>query len=285
MGDAIGLKIPYKLVPALGVEVRHKQMGEALRLGFPKLQPVDIEDGRSISIACYGPSLADTWQDIKRPIITVSGALHFLAERGIVPDYHIDCDPRAHKTKHIKDPVINGVHYIMGSCCPPETWEVLKGQKISLVHFYMGQSTAEWLGANDPGSFMVRPGSTVGMAAIHIAGMLGYRHFEIHGMDGSIRDGQRHAGPHYGHSQGGITWDAGGVTYQTSQIMSNACAEVINSCRTFPIFPVFHGTGLQQALLAEERDLPNVALAGDHVKAEKVRNAKAVILGVIPKAA
>ena len=278
------MKVPYKLIPALGTEQRHKQMGDALREGLPRLQPVEIDETKSITIACYGPSLADTWQDIKGPVITVSGALHYLTERGVKVDYHIDCDPRAHKAKHI-DPPVDGVHYIMGTCCPPDTWRVLKGQKVTQVHFYMGPTTEEWIAVNDPGQFMVKPGSTVGMAAIHIAGMLGYRHFEIHGMDGSIRDGQRHAGPHYGHSQGGITWDAGGVTYQTSQIMSNACAEIINTCKMFPIFPVFHGTGLQQSLLAEETDMPNVALAGDHVKAEKVRNAKAVILGVIPKAA
>src|SRR5574343_646042 len=271
------MKVPYKLVAAMDVESRHKQMRIALGKGYPRLQQVPIDESKSISIACYGPSLADTWQDITRPIISVSGALHFLAERGVIPEYHVDCDPRPHKVRHIQ-PVIDGVHYIMGSCCTPKTWELLEGQKVSLVNFYMGEQTEEFLAEHDPGNPIVRPGSTVGMAAIHVAGMLGYRHFEIHGMDGSIRDGKRHAGPHYGHSQGGITWQAGGVVYQTSQIMSNACAEVVNSCRMFPIFPVFHGQGLQQALIAEEEDLPNAALAGTE-KAEVVRKAKAIILG------
>jgi hypothetical protein len=98
-------------------------------------------------------------------------------------------------------------------------------------------------------------------------------------MDGSIRDGRRHAGPHYGHSQGGVTWQAGGVVYQTSQIMSNACAEVVNSCRMFPIFPVFHGQGLQQALIYEETDLPNAAVAWDREKADKVRGMRMRIIG------
>jgi len=108
--------------------------------------------------------------------------------------------------------------------------------------------------------------------------LLGYRHFEIHGMDGCIRDGKRHAGPHYGHGQGGYTWAAGGVVYQTSKIMSNACAEVINACRIYPIFCVFHGTGLQQALIDEEYDLENVALAGTP-KANMVRKYKYQFIG------
>lgn len=251
-------------------------MGEAIKTGLPVLELKEIDGTKSMSIACYGPSLADTWEDLKRPIMTVSGALHFLAERGIIPDYHVDCDPRPHKVRHITPPV-KGVHYLMGSCCHPQTWKALENEKVSLVHFYMGPDTLAWLQRNAPGTYMIRPGSTVGLAALHVAGALGYDHFEIHGMDGSIRDGKRHAGPHYGHSQGGITWDAGRVTYQTSQIMSNACAEVINSFRMYPMFGVFHGTGLQQALIDEEYALDNVALAGTP-KADMVRKARAIIL-------
>lgn len=266
------MKIPYKLVAAVPVDQRHNYMAAAIACGFKRLAPVEIEDGRSISIACYGPSLADTWRDMTRPIISVSGALHFLSERGIIPDYHVDVDPRAHKVKHVT-PAIGGVHYIMASCCHPDAWSALQGQQVSLIHAYSSETTPAWIAANDPGGFAVRPGSTAGMAAIHVGGLLGFRHFEIHGMDGCLRDGVRHAGPHYGHPQGGITWAAGGVTYQTSKIMSNACSEIINTMRNFPIFCVFHGNGLQQALIDEEYDLDNAALAGTP-KAQMVRKAR-----------
>lgn len=273
------MKIPYKLVAAVQTDQRHGYMARALEAGFPRLRPVPIVDGPSLSIACYGPSLADTWKDIERPILTVSGALHFLAERGIVPDYHCDVDPRQHKVKHITPPV-DGVHYIMASCCHPDAWPVLKGQKVSLIHAFSAENTPEWVAKNDPGAFVLRPGSTVGMAAIHIGGLLGYRHFEIHGMDGSLRDGERHAGPHYGHKQGGFTWQAGNKVYQTSKIMSNACAEVINTLHRFPIFCVFHGEGLQQALIDEEYSLDTAALAGTP-KANLVRNYKALFFNEV----
>lgn len=266
------MKVPYRLVAAVSKEQRHAQMAEALKHGLPRVRQEIIRDDRAISIACYGPSLADTWRDIERPIISVSGALHFLAERGVIPDYHVDMDPRPHKARHITPPV-DGVHYIMASVCPPETWGVLKGQRVTIFHLYSNPDTHDWIAMKDPGELMVRPGSTVGMCAIHVGGILGYRHFEIHGMDGSIRDGKRHAGPHHGHLQGGITWDAGGKTYQTSRIMANACAEVINTFRTYPIFGVFHGEGLQQALIEEEYDLDNVAIALTP-KAEMVRRSR-----------
>lgn len=266
------MKVPYRLVAAVSNEQRHAQMAEALKTGFPRISQKTIEDGKSISIACYGPSLAKTWHTITRPIISVSGALHYLYERGITPDYHVDMDPRPHKVRHI-DPPVDGVHYIMASVCHPKSWEVLRGQKVTLFHLFSNPDTPNWIAQNDPGELMLRPGSTVGMCAIHIGGMLGYRHFEIHGMDGNLEDGRRHAGPHFGHPQGGITWQAGHKVYQTSKIMSNACAEVINTFRVYPIFGVFHGDGLQQALIDEEYDLDNVAREGTP-KAEMVRKAR-----------
>lgn len=270
------MKVPYQLVAAVSHEQRHSQMAEALKTGFPRIKQIPIEDGKSISIACYGPSLEQTWHTITRPIISVSGALGFLYERGITPDYHVDMDPRPHKVAHINPPV-DGVHYIMASVCHPRTWEVLKGQKVTLVHLYSNSETQDWIARNDPGELMLRPGSTVGMCAIHIGGMLGYRHFEIHGMDGNLVEGRRHAGPHFGHPQGGYTWQAGHEVYQTSKIMSNACAEVINTFRSYPIFGVFHGDGLQQALVDEEYDLDNVARAGTP-KAELVRKARITMM-------
>jgi len=247
-------------------------MAEALKTGYPRIKPVPIVDERSVSIACYGPSLVDTWQDIQRPIISVSGALHFLAQRGVVPDWHVEVDPRPHKARHLMPPV-EGVHYIIGTVCHPNIWEPLKGQKVTLFHTFSDETTEQWIAENDPGEGMLHPGSTVGMTAIHIGGMLGYRHFEIHGMDSSFKDGRRHAGPHYGHPQGGQTWQAGNVVYQTSRIMSNACAEVINTVRNFPIFCVFHGDGLLQALVDEEYGLDNAARTGTP-KADMVRKAK-----------
>lgn len=269
------MKIPYNLVAALPVEIRHDYMRIAVSRISKRLEAKPISDTDSLTIACYGPSLADTWQNIKPPIITVSGALRYLTERGIVPEYHTDCDPRQHKVKHFCPPV-DGVRYLMASCCHPDAWDALQGQDVTLWHAYSADSTADWVRENDPRGILIRPGSTVGMAAIHVGGLLGYRHFEIHGMDSCLRpDGTRHAGPHYGKAQGGYTWQAGNYKYLTSKIMSNAAAEVINTLHNYPIFCVFHGTGLQQALVDEE-NLPNAALDGSE-KAERVRNARAVI--------
>ena len=65
-------------------------------------------DLKSDPVACvnFGPSLNDTWEKIRdfKYIITCSGAYKFLIDRGIVPTYHLDVDPRPHKIKLIGTP-------------------------------------------------------------------------------------------------------------------------------------------------------------------------------------
>src|SRR5687767_8588182 len=51
------------------------------------------------AIVGYGPSLRDTWEQLRgfETLITCSGSHKFLLERGIVPTYHVEVDPRDHK--------------------------------------------------------------------------------------------------------------------------------------------------------------------------------------------
>lgn len=272
------MKTPYALTPAVATDQRHEQMRLALATGYPRLQPVPIDESRTLSLACYGPSLQDTWKDLRPPILSMSGATRWLADRGVIADYHVDMDPRLHKTNFI-DPPIDGVQYLMASVCHPKTWDLLKDQKVILWHPVSDiVKTYEWVHKHDPGQLIVHGGSTIGLSALHIGGLLGYRHFEIHGMDGSFSGVERHAGMHSGKAQkGDITWDAGGVTYRTSKVMANAVSETINAMAIFPIFCVFHGTGLTQALI-REAGLANACCADETDKAAKIRRAAVRIL-------
>lgn len=288
------MKVPYPLTAAMKVDDRNAQMATAISIanarGYARLAQAPINERQTLALACYGPSLVDTWELLRdqqaagAKILSMSGATHFLAERGVVADYHVDMDPRAHKVGHLK-PLVPGVHYLMASVCPPETWELLKDyppELITLWHTFSGVDstgvdTYGWVAANDkPGELVIHGGSTIGLTALHIGGVLGYRHFEIHGMDGSRRSGgQRHAGIHYGKPQNDpITWSAEGVKYDTSQIMANAVAETINTCKRFPVFAIFHGDGLTQALIREAH-LPNACTANQMASAQRIRAAYA----------
>ena len=82
---------------------RVKNMTAALARGLPTIRYCP-ENSEWLNLVCYGPSLEQTWREIKHPIMTVSGAHDFLLARGIVPDYHVECDPRPHKSDNISKP-------------------------------------------------------------------------------------------------------------------------------------------------------------------------------------
>jgi predicted O-methyltransferase YrrM len=285
------MDIPYKLIAAVPPQDRWMQMYHAIQQGYPTLADHAIDDAKRLQLVCYGPSLRETWKDIDPtlPIMTVSGALKFLAERGITPTWHVQMDPRREQPRFV-DPPVPGVHYLMASVCPPETWKVLQGQQVTLWHANSGEGTLEFLARHAPAKVegdqahatMISGGSHVGLCALHVAGKLGFRHFEIFGMDGSFAaDGARHAGDHPGHTQKPDTfWDVFNVTYRTSKIMANGVTEVLNAFAWFPMFGVFHGAGLQQALIRKKGG-ENVCCADETEKAERVRASRAVMVNSI----
>lgn len=267
------LAVPFPMKCAVDERTRQSQMAVCLRYCFPRLQlPSFIDDFASCSIACYGPSLADTYMRMTRPIISMSGSHDFLISRGIVPDYHVDMDPRPHKVQHIIKPH-KDVRYLMASVCHPFTWSILKHAHVEVFHVVSGANTYRWLQQHDPGGVLIVAGSSMGLGAMHVGGMLGFRHFEVHGMDGSYRGKYRHAGAHYGHKQKPIPIRAGGKEWNTSKIMHNSNIELFNMLNLWPFFVVLHGDGLLQAMM---RDLnpPNGACASDPVKAEMIRTAR-----------
>jgi hypothetical protein len=271
--EEIKFDVPFPMPAALHEDIRHGHMAICVNQKIPKMWPVPIDGEKVLSIACYGPSLKTTWKDLKRPIVSMSGSHNFLIKRGVVPDYHIDMDPRSHKLSHILNPH-KDVQYLMASVCHPFTWSILKNYNLKIWHVVSGKGTREWLEKYDPRTLLVAGGSSIGLASIHVGGCLGYRRFEIFGMDGCFEEGKetRHAGVHYGHEHKQIEWTAGDRVWKTSKIMMNSNIELLNMLRHFPFFAVLHGYGLQQALV-EESGLSNAAVHGTE-KADLVRTAE-----------
>lgn len=247
-----GVEVPkFNTYSVVDNSDRHKNMELAIALGFPHLEQVPFHE-RSISIACYGPSLQDTWQELKQPIISVSGAHDFLISKGIIPTYHVDCDPREYKADFVKIPH-KEVTYLMASCQHPKTWEYLQGQNVKLWHLYNGQETTRWMRKNNPKGFTVCGGSTIGLRAIEIAGVLGFKTIDIHGMDSSFKYDQRHAGPHGGTEQKKIRVKIGEKWYPSTPQMVEAARESVSSMTRYATAGVsfnLFGDGLIQEMMA-----------------------------------
>jgi hypothetical protein len=78
--------------------LRDEQIKSAIAKIPGRIQP-QPERTDSIAIVGYGPSLKTTWKKIKdfKYVITCSGSHKFLIEKGIIPTWHVEVDPRKHK--------------------------------------------------------------------------------------------------------------------------------------------------------------------------------------------
>lgn len=242
-------ELPYRypMKGPLTVEGELRQLRIGVSQGYPSIQLHPLRDER-IAIVGYGPSLRDTWQDIKTPCMTVSGAHDFLCGKGVIPTYHAECDGRDHKVKHLERP--NGeTEYLISTLVHPKIWEQLEGCRVTTWHNAMGRHVVDWIGENDPGTIMVAGGSVVGMSAIHLAGVLGYRKFDLYGMDGNLDGEIRHAGAHYGPPQRIVLRQVGEKWWRTTPQMSNAADELGWLIRDHPELDIrIHGDSMTKAL-------------------------------------
>jgi hypothetical protein len=252
--EALPYKYPMRSPMTLEVEIKQieNSIGKAPSYGFKRLvlEPLKAE---WLSVVGFGPSLRDTWQQITHPCITMSGSHDFLLERGIVPDYHAQTDGREHQALFITKPEI-GVKYLMATICAPQVFEQLRGFDVKLWHNTHGQHVIDWIGKNDLGSILVAGGSNIGLTAIHLGGILGYRKFRIFGMDGNYADGVRHAGKHHDpQPQKVMQREANGKMWSTSPQMWNACDEFVKLKREQPDLQFeIHGDSLLKAMIEDE---------------------------------
>jgi hypothetical protein len=214
-GEVVGTARPLlKIAAAKGLQawaddkrlenVKINVAGQPKRFKYEMVPP---HDGRVI-LACYGPSLKDTWEDIKLEkeqrggvLVTVSGAHDFLLERGVVPDYHLECDPRPHKAKVIAKGHPD-VKYYIASCCHPDLLARLHGCDVTLWHMASSIESMEGIKDIEPEAMFVPGGGNAGLRAWPLFYILGYRNFSIYGMDYSFADdGEQHASAHFGNKQ------------------------------------------------------------------------------------
>jgi hypothetical protein len=151
--------------------------------------PVLPAHGRRAILACYGPSLGDTANELMAEdgdIFTVSGAHDFLIERGATVRGHIESDPRPHKARFLQNPR-SGVDYMLASVCDLRTWAAVADHKPSVWHVGSSKSEDDLIQRLWPDAFLTRGGTNVGISAIDLLRGLGYRDFSIHAMDGSFK--------------------------------------------------------------------------------------------------
>lgn len=206
-----------------------------------------------IAVVCFGPSLKDTWEDIRKfkYVMSCSGSHKFLVEHGIIPTWHVEVDPRPHKIELIGPPQ-KDTEYLIASTCSPAVVEYLKDYNIKLWHVF--DNSEEGQRILPPGEWALTGGCDVGMRAMTIAAFMGFRDLHIFGMDqsaGTVDNPSeaRHASEHPHGGKIFAECEVNGVKYRTTPAMLEAARQVWHELDMLPsVTATFYGEGLCQAM-------------------------------------
>jgi hypothetical protein len=245
---------PQKTTYAIPVWLRDQQIKHALRRVKGRIQP-HPERADRVAIVGFGPSLADTWAEIKEfeYVISCSGAHKFLIERGIVPNWHVEVDPRSHKIALLGEPN-PAVTYLPSSTSHPEYLEHLYkglGQEIfdkQVLLWHVFDSSEEGARILPRGEWCITGGCDVGLRSIGIAAFFGFRDLHIFGLDGNARE-TRHAAEHPHTPKNYDICEYGGREWKTTAGMLEAARQIWHEFNQMPAVKFqFYGDGLIQAM-------------------------------------
>lgn len=231
--------------------------------------------GRRAILACYGPSLKATIETLRADIgpntdvVSVSGAHDFLLSHGIVPRYHVECDPRAHKADNI-DAVSPGTTYLLASSVHPVLFDKLGADAdIRLWHVATAGHAARLVDEHGENPrHIIFGGGSVGLRSVPLLYAMGYRDFHIYGMDCSFSDdgAEQWAGKHAGKRQDLQQIRCDDRIFTSSAILATYATdfwELVQKMRDVNIR--LYGDGLLQAMARYYMGVPQTA----HVNAKE----------------
>lgn len=247
------LKVDEKLEVSYCIDdfTRDEQIRHAIKRVQGRIEPGDTNH-EPVAIVCFGPSLSDTWEEIKnfKTVFSCSGSHKYLVERGIIPTYHVEVDPRPHKVQLIGQPH-KDVTYLIASTCHPAVFDLLEGYKVKLWHIF--DPDEETCRVLPRGEWSLTGGCGVGLRAMVAAAFLGYKNQHIFGMDGCEgKEGNKHAAfhPNEPKKHSLVEYPEGsGTFYRTTESLLVAAKQTFYELDQLPDLKVtFHGEGLVQAM-------------------------------------
>jgi len=201
-----------------------------------------------IALVNFGPSLNDTWEKIRefKFVMSCSGAHKFLVERGIIPTYHIDVDPRPHKVGLMGTPQ-KETQYLIASTCSPALFEHLKDFDLKLWHIF--DTDENGFRMLPPNEWALTGGCSVGVRTITMARFLGFTDLHIFGMDGSYGTSGQHAALHPNQNKKPCVLAYDGKDYETTPSMLEAARNTWHELDMMKDTKcTFYGEGLVQAM-------------------------------------
>lgn len=228
--------------------LRDEQVKQSIQRVSGRIQKAYEKRVDPVAVVCFGPSLNDTWEQIKdfKFVISCSGAHKFLVERGIIPNWHVEVDPRSHKTALIGPPQ-KETEYLIASTCHMDVFNHLEGFDVKLWHVFSGDDYAHRTLPH--GEWALTGGSSVGLRALTIARFLGFCDLHVFGMDGCEGASGKHAAEHPNQPKNYALTEYKGIQYRTTSSMLHCAVETWHELDQLPdVTAKFYGEGLVQAM-------------------------------------
>lgn len=235
--------------------LRDEQVAQSIKRFTKRIQHVKEIRKDPVALACFGPSLQNTWTELYKfkYIISCSGAHKFLKDRGITPTWHVDVDPRPHKKHLIGNNISPDTEFLMASCCHSEVFDHLVkfNANISLWHTYSGEKQDTLPVVYPRGEWVLTGGADVGLRAMTIARFLGFTDIHVFGKDGSFpKEGLRHAANHPNAPKDYIIAEFNGKEYATTQAYLQCARMTLHEIEMLPdVKFTFYGDGLVQDMI------------------------------------
>jgi FkbM family methyltransferase len=240
------LKVHY----CIPTELRDEQIKINIKNVKGRFQPSSELKEEPIAIVSFGPSLNQTWKQLKKfkNIMTCSGAYKFLVEKGIVPNYHVDLEPRGHKVSMLGIPQ-KETEFLIASTIHPNYTTYLKEHKANVKLWHIFASEDEGYRVLPRGEYLVTGGSSVGLRCLTLARLMGFTDFHIFGMDGSYGETGSHTTFHPNAPKEAVTTEYKGKIYQTTPSMLFVAKETEKELNNLhDVKYKFYGKGLIQEM-------------------------------------
>ncbi|MEN6605916.1 MAG: 6-hydroxymethylpterin diphosphokinase MptE-like protein [Bryobacteraceae bacterium] len=260
----------------LGLNVEREaalaNVASSIRRGLPQLRQYARQETR-IALACGGPSLAENadalldlyWRGYK--VVAVNGSYEWCLSRGIRPACMFMVDARPSNARFLTRPAPRCTYWL-ASQCAPETFDRALSwpdTDVRIWHAMADDVEKDLIERYYHGGYLVGGfGSSIGLRALSILLILGFRWFEVFGMDSCKTPGAHHAYPQPENDNddemqvqvGDLWFTAAG--WQASQM--NEAMEFLKEYRDRAINVFFWGNGLlahlaEQAGLARRRSV------------------------------
>lgn len=171
-----------------------KNIRHSSSLPYNWMQMNSAHDGHAVIVG-GGPSLKDNLAHIEgryqrdQKIFATNNTYPLLTKHGIIPDYHVLADAREENAEFVPYAAI----CLYSSQCHSKAFERAEINKNEVVLWHPLHDGIMDIIGKEREYALVGGGSTVGLKAMVIAFIMGYRNLHLYGFDSSYRDDAHHA--------------------------------------------------------------------------------------------